>query len=142
MKFKKISDYMLLDHAKIVDLLNEIEKGDHPSFDAFCKFEWHLQKHIFLEEKAVYNFYKIYNDKEMGSQFFEKLSKQHTVILELLNKITTDSFPKGNVNFTKLKRLLTTHKNFEEMEVYPNIDKNIDNKIRKEIIERIIELTE
>lgn len=138
----KISEFMLKDHIKIVKLLNDIEKGEHPSFDAFRKFEWHLQKHIFLEEKAIYNYYKIYKGFEEEDQMFKKLSKEHTTILRLLDKIVMDSFPKGNVNFNKLKKLLIRHKNFEEQKVYPLLDKNLDYSHRKEIVNRIIELVE
>ena len=138
MQKNSILELMIKDHKKIVEILDEVEKNGYPNFDAFCRFKWHLEKHIFIEEKAIF----IYNHKGSDNEInkFEKLSKEHTVILDLLDKILKDSFPKGNINYHKLKHLLTNHKKFEENDIYPQLDKDISNFEKSKIIKKIMEI--
>lgn len=138
MQKNSILELMIKDHKKIVEILDEVEKDGYPNFDAFCRFKWHLEKHIFIEEKAIF----IYNHKGSDNEInkFEKLSKEHTVILDLLDKILKDSFPKGNINYHKLKHLLSNHKKFEENDIYPQLDKDISNFEKSKIIKKIMEI--
>ena len=139
MKTNSIIGLMLTDHKKIVDYLNKVEEGGHPDIEAFLKFEWHLKKHIFIEEKAIFISYQPSDDSE-EEKIFNKLSKEHTVIMDLLDKISKESFPRGNINFYKLKKLLAVHKKFEENEVYPRLEEKLNEKNKQEIIEKITEI--
>ena len=139
MKTNSIIGLMLKDHEKIVDYLNKVEEEGHPDIEAFLKFEWHLKKHIFIEEKAIFISYQPSDDSE-EERIFNKLSKEHTVIMDLLDKILEESFPRGNANFNKLKRLLAVHKKFEENEVYPKLEKKLNEKNKRDIIEKITEI--
>ena len=139
MKTNSIIGLMLKDHEKIVDYLNKVEEGGHPDIEAFLKFEWHLKKHIFIEEKAIFISYQPSDDSE-EEKIFNKLSKEHTVIMDLLDKILKESFPRGNTSFNKLKKLLAVHKKFEENEVYPRLEEKLNEKNKQEIIEKIAEI--
>jgi hemerythrin superfamily protein len=139
MKTNSIIGLMLKDHEKIVDYLNKVEEDGHPDIEAFLKFEWHLKKHIFIEEKAIFISYQPSDDSE-EERIFNKLSKEHTVIMDLLDKILEESFPRGNANFNKLKRLLTVHKKFEENEVYQKLEEKLNEKNKRDIIEKITEI--
>jgi len=139
MKTNSIIELMLKDHEKIVDYLNKVEESGHPDIEAFLKFEWHLKKHIFIEEKAIFISYQP-SDYSEEEKIFNKLSKEHTVIMDLLDKISKESFPRGNINFNKLKKLLAVHKKFEENEVYPKLEEKLNEKNKQEIIEKITEI--
>ena len=139
MKTNSIIGLMLTDHEKIVDYLNKVEEGGHPDIEAFLKFEWHLKKHIFIEEKAIFISYQPSDDSE-EEKIFNKLSKEHTVIMDLLDKILKESFPRGNTSFNKLKKLLAVHKKFEENEVYPKLEEKLNEKNKREIIKKITEI--
>ena len=139
MKTNSIIELMLKDHEKIVDYLNKVEESGHPDIEAFLKFEWHLKKHIFIEEKAIFISYQPSDDSE-EEKIFNKLSKEHTVIMDLLDKILKESFPRGNTSFNKLKKLLAVHKKFEENEVYPKLEEKLNEKNKREIIEKITEI--
>ncbi|MCK5030591.1 MAG: hemerythrin domain-containing protein [Thermoplasmatales archaeon] len=139
MKTNSIIGLMLKDHEKIVDYLNKVEEGGHPDIEAFLKFEWHLKKHIFIEEKAIFISYQPSDDSE-EEKIFNKLSKEHTVIMDLLDKILKESFPRGNTSFNKLKKLLAVHKKFEENEVYPKLEEKLNEKNKREIIKKITEI--
>ena len=138
MEKNSIFELMIKDHKKIIKLLDEVEKGGYPNFDAFCRFKWHLEKHIFLEEKAIFIYYHKTSDDEIN--IYEKLSNEHTIILNLLDKILKDSFPKGNINYHKLKHLLSSHKKFEEKNIYPKFDKEISDFEKSKIIKKIMEI--
>lgn len=133
-----ILEVMIKDHKKIINLLDDVEKNRHLDFDVFCKFKWHLEKHLFVEEKAIFNSPQIGNGIE--EKILKKLSNEHTVIIELLDKILRDSFPKGNLNFHKLKHLLAKHRKFEENEIYPKIDEKLNENEKNEIIKKITEI--
>jgi len=139
MKTNSITSLMLEDHKKIVDYLNNVEEDGHPDIEAFLKFEWHLKKHIFIEEKAIFISYQSIDDSEL-EKIFTKLSKEHTVIIELLDRILKESFPRGNTSFDKLKKLLAVHKKFEENEVYPKLEEKLNDKNKQEIIDKIADI--
>jgi len=139
MKTNSITSLMLEDHKKIVDYLNNVEEDGHPDIEAFLKFEWHLKKHIFIEEKAIFISYQSIDDSEV-EKIFTKLSKEHTVIIELLDKILKESFPRGNTSFNKLRKLLAVHKKFEENEVYPKLEEKLNDKNKQEIIDKIADI--
>jgi len=151
MKTNSIIGLMLKDHEKIVDYLNKVEEGGHPDIEAFLKFEWHLKKHIFIEEKAIFKKHIFIEEKAIfisyqpsddseEEKIFNKLSKEHTVIMDLLDKILKESFPRGNTSFNKIKKLLAVHKKFEENEVYPKLEEKLNEKNKQEIIEKITEI--
>jgi hemerythrin superfamily protein len=139
MKTNSIMELMLKDHEKIVNYLNKVEESGHPDIEAFLKFEWHLRKHIFIEEKAIFIHYQYINYSD-AEKIFNKLSKEHTVIMNLLDKILEESFPRGNINFKKLKKMLAVHKKFEENEIYPKMEDKLDEKNKQEIIDKITEI--
>ena len=139
MKTNSIIGLMLKDHEKIVDYLNKVEESGHPDIEAFLKFEWHLKKHICIEEKAIFISYQPSDDSK-EEEIFNKLSKEHTIIMDLLDKILDESFPRGNINFKKLKKILAVHKKFEENEIYPKMEDKLDDKNKQEIIDKITEI--
>jgi len=130
MKTNSIIGLMLKDHERIVNYLNKVEADGHPDIEAFLKFEWHLKKHIFIEEKAIFISYQPSDDPE-EEKIFKKLSKEHTVIMDLLDKILKESFPRGNTSFNKIKKLLAVHKKFEENEVYPRLEEKLNEKNKR-----------
>lgn len=133
-----ILNLMIKDHEKIINFINEIESKDHFDIDLFSSFKWHLEKHIFTEEKAIFSSYRLdKNNDSDQTKSFEQLSKEHTVILGLIDKILRENLPSGNINFGKLKKLLNKHRNFEEEKIYPKLDENLTISDKNRIIQRI-----
>ena len=81
---------MVRDHCKIEKLIDELEVDvdkDYPTIsESFNKFEWNLEKHIFIEEKAIFTSYKP-DDIVEGYRMLPELTKQHNVILNKLDLI-------------------------------------------------------
>ena len=83
---------MIKDHSKIEKLINNLEEKTKEDFEsmvkAFNKFEWELEKHIFIEEKAIFT---SYNPKDVieGYKMLPELTKQHNYIINTLNNDIT-----------------------------------------------------
>jgi len=143
MKSTEISEVMIRDHGKIVDLLIDFEKSIgqdiHTIMKAFDKFEWNLEKHIFVEERAIFIAYEPEDEVE-GYSMIPELMKEHNEILNKLKKMKKNIKKHKTFNFLEFKEILTNHKNFEDEKVYPKFDQELDVPIKKAIIKRINEI--
>jgi len=140
----KITAVMVKDHCKIQNLLNDLEektKQDHKALaKSFHKFEWELEKHLFVEEKAIFTTYNP-EDVAEGYKMLPELTKQHNVILNKLSNIRQDVLKRRPIqDISSFVEFLTRHKNYEEQEVYPRLDETLDELQKKFIIDRINEI--
>jgi hemerythrin-like domain-containing protein len=135
---------MVKDHYKIHGLLNDFEektKQNHGELlKSFYTFEWELEKHLFIEEKAIFTLYSP-EDITEGYKMLPELTKQHNKILNMLNNLRQDVLHKRPIlDIYEFKEFLTKHKNFEEQEVYPRLDKTLDPSQKEFIVHRINEV--
>ena len=135
---------MVKDHCKIEELIDTLEKNiekDTPSvLESFNKFEWNLEKHIFIEEKVIFT---SYNPEDIieGYKMLPELTKQHNILLNKLNLMRKDIRNNRSISdITSFKEFLLNHKNFEEKNVYPKLNESLDNQQKKIIIEKINEI--
>jgi hemerythrin superfamily protein len=140
----EILPLMVKDHCKIEKLLDEFEENadkDHnTAFNSFNKFSWELEKHIFVEEKAIFT---SYNPKDVveGYAMLPELTKQHNVLLNKLNNMRRDVYRRTKpTDLYGFKEFLIGHRTFEEKDVYPKLDKNLDNESKKIILSKINEI--
>lgn len=144
MKENEIINRMVIDHCKIEKLLDNLEEDIDKDFQiiekSFFKFEWELEKHIFVEEKAIFTSYKPKNVSE-GYQMLPELNMQHNFIINKLNNWRNDIKKKRRISgFYDFKKFLISHKKYEEKEVYPKLDKELKEVEKKQIINRINEI--
>ena len=143
MKSTAILELMLKDHSKIVRLLNEVEKvigqDSITTMKVFDKFEWELEKHIFTEEKAIFTSYAPTNITE-GYAMVPELIKEHNEILNKLRLMRKNLIKQRTSDFQGFKEALMDHKNFEEQNLYPKLDQELDESQRKMIVEKISEI--
>jgi len=135
---------MIKDHCKIEKLFEQLEesaKKDQSTMrKSFNKLEWELEKHIFVEEKAIFISYNP-EDVTIGYKMLPELTKQHNEILNRLNIMRKDIRSRGIVkDVYSFKEFMIRHKTFEEREVYPKLDEALDETQKKHIIERINEI--
>jgi hemerythrin superfamily protein len=107
---------------------------------SFIKFEWEVEKHLFIEEKAIFN---LYNPKDIydGYKMLPTLKIQHNFIINKLKNWRSDIENKIKINgFYDFKKFILNHKNFEEKEVYPKLDQILNDNQKKHIINRINEI--
>jgi hemerythrin superfamily protein len=126
MKSSSILDVMATDHTRLLKVLSK----------SFTIFQWNLEKHFFVEERAIFTTYNPENIDD-GYQLFSDLSKQHTVILENVESLRKNLRSAKPKDVSDLKTTLLNHKNFEEKHVYPILDVQIDESEKQFMIERI-----
>ena len=139
-----ILPHMIDDHSKIEKLMDNLEGDIDKDYaimkKSFTKFEWKLEKHIFVEEKVIFTNYTP-EDVTEGYQMLPELTKQHNFILNQLAIWRKELANERKINgFVKFKKILVNHKIFEENEVYPKLDQSLSESYKKLIIDRLNEI--
>ena len=135
---------MMDDHSKIEKLMDNFEKDIDKEYEilkkSFTKFEWKLEKHIFVEEKVIFTNYNP-EDVTEGYRMLPELTKQHNFILNQLSNWRKELVNKKKIeDFYKFKKVLINHKIFEENEVYPKLEQSLTESDKKVIINRLNEI--
>jgi hemerythrin-like domain-containing protein len=143
MKSTAILDLMVEDHGKIVRLLDTVEKSRELDIlslmKAFDTFEWELEKHIFTEEKAIFTSYNPTNIV-VGYRMVPELIKEHNELLNSLRVMRRDLLKQRPCNFEGFTEMLMKHKTFEEKQLYPKLDQELNEEQKQVIISRIKEI--
>jgi len=140
MKTTAILDLMIKDHNRIMEYLKDVENNLGGDFgflsNSFNNFQWNLEKHFFVEERAIFT---SYNPEyvNIGYDVFLDLSKQHTEILEKIESVRKKLQKREPFDLNELKKLLIEHKTFEEKNIYPVLDQEINESEKRFIINRI-----
>lgn len=139
----KISSLMYKDHLRLLSLLHKIEqksfKDLQEKYDFFMNFKWNIEKHFFTEEKTVFTSFKTRKGTEPYRLFYE-ISKQHTKILNEINKNRELLTKNIDLETLNLRDLLIKHQSFEEKIVYPRLDKELDEDHKMLIVDRMTEI--
>ena len=106
---------MIKDHCKIEGLLDELEedakKGHNNMKKSFKRFEWELEKHLFVEERAVFTKYSP-TDVSEGYKMLPVVTKHHNFILNKLNNWRNDVQNRRNItDVSELKEFLISPMN-------------------------------
>jgi len=143
MESASILAIMIQDHRRIMNKLTDIKKTQEDTLGTILEklnaFEWDLEKHFFVEERAIFTSYNATLIKE-GQQLFDEISKQHTSILESVESLRDRLRMNTSIEIGSLVVMLTKHKNHEERNVYPLLDENIPEGEKRFMIERIAEI--
>ncbi len=130
---------MVKNHIEIEKLVGAVEENLDKDFKLanrlFNKLKWELEKHFFIEEKAIF----IYCDLKSTEDNFiiSSLLREHKIILELLNDMENDLTNNSRIDISKFKEILMKHKNFEDRSFYPKLDKGLNELQREIVIDRI-----
>jgi len=140
-----ISSLMIDDHCRLEKFLDDLEENidkEYPLMrESFNKFEWELEKHLFTEEKAIFTLYNP-EDVTEGYKMLPELTKQHNILVNKLDNWRKDIRNQRKIDgFYEFKKFLIKHREFEEKEVYPRLDETLDETQKKQIINRINEIT-
>ena len=145
MKSTVILELMTKDHAKLVKLLRDVEKSIGmelvSTMKVFDTFEWELEKHIFIEEKAIFSSYAPTNIVE-GYKMVPELIQQHNEILNKLRVMRKNLQWQRPIDYDGFKDLIMAHKTFEEASLYPKLDQELNESQKEDIIRRIREIVQ
>ena len=130
---EEIPDLMKKSHYKIEKLLNEFGKDN----SLFNKFKWELEKHLFIEEKAIFIFYNPKDSEDFDT--IPNLIQEHRKMEKLLSEIENNLRIKKTIDVSELLKLLVKHRKFEDGTLYPKLNRELDEAKKNIIIERINE---
>lgn len=143
MKSNQLLNVMVKDHNRLMNYLGDVKDNLESDFEVLLKrfntFEWNLEKHFFVEERAIFIAYNP-DYIEDGHQLFTNLSKQHTNILEKVEFIRKMLRSGKSIDVSDLEEMLLKHKTYEEKNVYPVLDVEISEGEKEFMIERINDL--
>lgn len=134
---------MLKEHRKMDNLLSdfgrEIARDFEESKIRFSEFVWCLQKHFFLEEKAIF----VMGDKLIGEDVVNvfELMKEHGEIMELVKNIEEGINTGVKVDISSLRTLILKHAAFEDKYFYPELDETLDIETKEQIISKIKQMS-
>jgi hypothetical protein len=140
MKSNELLNVMVKDHNRLMNCLKDVKNNLESDFEVLLKsfntFEWNLEKHFFVEERAIFTSFNS-DYIEDGHQLFTNLSKQHTNILEKVESLRKRLRSGKTIDVSDLETLLLKHKTYEEKNVYPVLDVEISEGEKRFMIERI-----
>lgn len=143
MKSNELLNVMVKDHNRLMKYLKDVENNLKGDFELLLKkfntFEWSLEKHFFVEERAIFTAYNP-DYIEDSHQLFSNLSNQHTNILEKVEFIRKRLRNVKSIDVSDLEEMLLKHKTYEEKNVYPVLDVEISEGEKRFMIERINDL--
>jgi len=136
MNNKTILDLMIKDHDKIGRLIHDLkqEKNIQTIKKLFDEFKWEFEKHLFIEERAIFTFYNPKTEREYT--VVPDMLKDHNQLLSFLKKMDSE-INNGKINLQEFEKLLSTHKQFEEEFFYPKLDEELTNTQKNTIINRL-----
>ncbi|MFA5855818.1 MAG: hemerythrin domain-containing protein [Candidatus Pacearchaeota archaeon] len=138
---ESITNIMDKEHKKIDLILKEFEsiysKDKITSKEIFSKFKWSLEKHFFLEEKAIFNSNIL--DEEWISDI-SKVLDEHQEIINLLEKTEDALNHNKNPELNKLKQLIHVHSVYEDEVFYPKMEEFLSEKQKENIINKTKEI--
>lgn len=127
------------DHIKIKDMLMDFGKEENKNFEKskhiFIRFKWMLEKHFFIEEKAIFNLYIVESPEENDNLM--KILKEHREILDLIERSEELLFDQKKLEIEELKHYILAHAKFEDEIFYPRLDEILDEEKKQEMINRI-----
>jgi len=136
-----IQSIMDEEHKRILDLLLKFEKEKHNEEkrdEIFQKFKWSLEKHFFLEEKAIFSVYGSITGQEVSDIF--ELMEEHGTIIEMIKGLEQVISSGKDPNISLLRETLEKHSDFEDSTFYPRMDRELSQEQKQEIADRAKEI--
>lgn len=130
---------MIIHHALIEVYLAVLKdsqsQGAEASVVAFNNFRWQLEKHFFVEERAIFDQYK--SDDAKVKQLVERVLLEHRQIIQMMDELKIKITDGESVDFSQLSETVVSHRELEDKELYPLIDIEFDDVRKKEITDKI-----
>lgn len=133
-----IPGLMLKDHAEILVLLRTFDEGRKDSAKAvplFDAFQWKLERHMLIEERVIFGYTSFSRE---SSRMIHQVLEEHKLMLGMLKSIQKElqagSFDSDISDF---KQVLDEHRLFEDRELYPKLDAELDAKAKQFMVDQL-----
>ena len=132
---------LMISHHTLIEIYFTILKdkvsGGEKATEEFDRFKWQLEKHFFVEERVIFDYdhFRIKNEKIY--QLVKELTKEHREMLKTLETFTKKIADSENIDISEFRRIHHEHIKTEEMELYPLLDKELNELKKQEIIKKV-----
>ncbi len=137
----EIADVMREEHKRLALMLGEVivsvGKKAKDGQKKFIEFKWNVEKHFFVEEKAIFEAYT--EMVTVGSREVN-LIDEHDTMRMMMQEFSVD-LDKGEFpDFTDFRTLLLSHQKKEDDYFYTGLENNLNEEEKAEIIDKINEI--
>ena len=133
-----IPNIMRKHHYLIEGVLNRLKRHEDDKAEIpkiFDKFKWELEKHFFIEEKAIFTL--IDTDDQESHEMKLELIKEHRTILKDMKNMEEKLKSEQSLDISSFEHTLMKHRDFEDERFYPTLEEELPEDKKKEIIDRI-----
>jgi hemerythrin-like domain-containing protein len=135
---ENILGLMVIQHGMLESLFSvfqlELKKDQEKAKKSLSEFSWELKKHFFIEENVIFNFMS-WKDSAI-TIVIDQLKKEHSIMLEMTEKMLNDFSVTAEQNSEQLAELLKSHRGVEEKNLYPRLDADLSEAQKDQIIKR------
>lgn len=131
---------LMIEHHALLEVLFDLFKAEakdkSPGTDAsLAEFTWEIKKHFFIEENAIFDYLPLKTLEVFKTM--NHLRDEHITMLAELKDISEDLPEVKDENLENFHNLLEHHREIEEKELYPKLDKELRDEQKRQIISRI-----
>ena len=134
---------LMVSHHALLDALSglfrdEVRDNSPTVEKSLTELSWELKKHFFTEENAIFDFIPLKNIdiwKTMNT-----LKDEHLAMMDSLKDFAEKLPDISEADLDAFYELLSEHREVEEHELYPRIDKDLSAEHKHQIIVRINEI--
>jgi len=137
-----ILNLMVAQHAFLESIFfifqNEMKNNSEKAKDSLSEFVWESKKHFFVEEEVIFNFMAWKEPKILET--INQLKIEHSIMIDKLEKMEQDLSAVSTTEIENFYKLLTSHRDIEEKNLYPKLDESLSNSQKLQIIKRATQI--
>jgi iron-sulfur cluster repair protein YtfE (RIC family) len=134
---------LMVAHHALLNVLFELFKVEAKEKSSrvqasLSELAWETKKHFFAEENAVFDFIIMENYGVL--EVINQLKDEHIEMLNQLKKFSEKVPEISDEELEKFHALLESHREVEEKNLYPKLDKEMRPEQKQQIVARINEI--
>ncbi len=134
---------LMISHHALIDALfslfrDEVKEKSPRARASLSELEWEMKKHWFAEENAIFDFLPLKNIEIWKT--INHLKDEHLIMLNSLKKFSESLLEITDNEIENFYKLLEEHRELEEKDLYPKLDKEMREEQKAEVILRINEI--
>jgi len=127
------------DHIEIQDELDHLdvlcERPNEEFLPEYKRFHWHLQKHFYMEEKALWTFCDM--EKKFDQDMINELLNDHDFLIEFYNRIEITEPSERKFILSEFIKKINTHVQYETTNFYKVLDDELEQNEKEMVIDII-----
>ena len=132
-----VSHHALLE-ALFFPFRDEARDNSKRAEASLSELVWEIRKHFFIEESAIFDFIPLKTMKIFETM--NHLRDEHLMMLIDLKRFSENFSEIKSEDIENFYKLLMHHREMEEKELYPQLDKELNDEQKRHIIHRINEI--